>query len=86
MMDTTSIMRAAIATVGVVQLIKNMLNNKGNKVIWTIITILVGIGICTMQYLCPSAVMDSVITVSGASIFYDTIYQTFEKIFKKGGE
>lgn len=85
-MDTTAIMKAAIAIVGVVQLIKNMANNKGGKLVWTIVTVLCGIGITAIQYLCPAMVMDSVIVISGATIFYDTIYQTFEKIFKKGGE
>lgn len=82
-MDTTAIVRVAVATVGVTQLLKNLIG-KGGKVTWTIATILVGIGISAMQCLCPSVVMDSTIAISGASVFYDTIYQTFEKIFKRG--
>lgn len=82
-MDTTAIVRVAVATVGVTQLLKNLIG-KGGKVTWTITTILVGIGISAMQCLCPSVVMDSTIAISGASVFYDTIYQTFEKIFKRG--
>ena len=80
-MDTAAIIKVAVATVGVTQLLKNLID-KGGKVVWTIVTILVGIGISVIQCLCPSAVMDSTIAISGASIFYDTIYKSFEKIFK----
>lgn len=80
-MDTSAIIKVAVATVGVTQLLKNLIG-KGGKIIWTIITILVGVGISVMQYLCPTVVMDSAIAISGASIFYDTIYKSFEKIFK----
>lgn len=82
-MDTAAILKVAVATVGVTQLLKNLIG-KGGKVTWTIATILVGVGISVMQCLCPPVVMDATIAISGASIFYDTIYQTFEKIFKRG--
>lgn len=80
-MDTSAIIKVAVATVGVTQLLKNLIG-KGGKVVWTIVTILVGVGISVIQCLCPSTVMDSAIAISGASIFYDTIYKSFEKIFK----
>lgn len=80
-MNTAAIVKVAVATVGVTQLLKNLIGKEG-KILWTIITILVGVGISVMQYLCPSVVMDSTIAISGASIFYDTIYKSFEKIFK----
>lgn len=84
-MDTITIFKISVATVGMVQMLKNMITfKKGGKILWTFITILVGIGISAVQYLCPSVVMDSIIAISGATIFYDTIYQSFEKIFKKG--
>lgn len=84
-MDTSAIVKVAVATVGVVQLLKNLITiRKGGKILWTFVTVLVGIGISAVQYLCPAAVMDGIIAISGATIFYDTIYQTFERIFKKG--
>ena len=83
-MDTAAIIKVAVATVGVTQLLKNLID-KGGKVVWTIVTILVGVGISVIQCLCPSTVMDSTIAISGASIFYDTIYKSFEKIFKHNG-
>lgn len=80
-MDTTAIIKVATATVGVTQLLKNLLPIKKGW-LWTILTILVGIAITVVQYLCPSAVLDGCIAISGATIFYDTIYKSFEKIFK----
>lgn len=83
-MDTTAICKVAVATVGVVQLLKNLIG-KGGKVVWTIVTVLCGIGITAVQYLCPPVIMDGIIAVAGATVFYDTIYKTFEKIFKRLG-
>lgn len=82
-MDTAAIVKVAVATVGVTQLLKNLIPVKKGWM-WTIITVIVGIGISAAQYLCPAWVVDTIIAVSGATIFYDTIYQTFEKIFKRG--
>lgn len=81
-MDTTAIIKIAVATVGVTQLLKNLIG-KGGKVLWTIITILIGTGITAVQCLCPSVVMDGIIAVAGATVFYDTIYKAFEKLFLK---
>lgn len=82
-MNIESITKVAIATVGVTQMLKNIIPLKVGK-LWTFVTILVGVGISAMQCLCPSVVMDSTIAISGATIFYDTIYQSFEKLFKGG--
>lgn len=82
-MDTAAIVKVAVATVGVTQLLKNLIG-KGGKVVWTTTTILVGVGTSAIQCLCPSVVMDSIIAVSGATVFYDTIYKAFEKIFTRG--
>lgn len=80
-MSTAVIIKIAVATVGVVQMLKNLIG-KGGKVLWTIVTVLCGAGITALQCLCPSVVMDGVIAVAGATVFYDTIYKTFEKLFK----
>lgn len=82
-METTAICKAALATVGVVRLIKNLIPKTLPKWLWSILTIIIGSGICVVQYLCPAWVMDAVITVSGATVFYDTIYKGFEKLFMK---
>lgn len=81
-MNIESITKVAIATVGVTQILKNVIPLKAGK-LWTLFTIFVGIGITVIRCLCPAIVMDAVISISGATIFYDTIYQSFEKLFKK---
>ena len=87
-MDTAAIIKVAVATVGVTQLLKNILTtvikDKGNKIIWTIITILCGVGMTVVQCRCPTTIMDGIIAVSGATVFYDTIYKSFEQIFQRG--
>lgn len=86
-MSTEGIIKCALAIVGTTQIFKNVFSTaKVKGWIWTIVTILVGIGITVIQTVCPVSVMDGVIAISGATIFYDTIYQTFEKLFKRNGE
>lgn len=81
-MNIEEITKCAIAIVGVTQLLKNVLPLKGK--IWTLLTLVVGIVITIIQSVVPTMALDAIIAVSGATIFYDTIYQTFEKIFKRG--
>lgn len=80
-METEEIIKAAIATVGVTQLLKSFIPVKRGWV-WAITTIFVGIMICII----PTRFLAPLITVSGATLFYDTIYQTFEKLFKRGND
>lgn len=84
-MNIEEIVKCALATVGTTQLFKNIFPtpDKIKGWLWTIVTIVVGVGITVIKITCPSAVMDGIIAISGATIFYDTIYQTFEKLFKR---
>lgn len=76
------IVKLSIAVVGIVQIIKNVVPAKGNRLIWTGVTIVVGVGIAYLQHVQP---IDAVIGISGATIFYDTIYKKFESLFLTGG-
>lgn len=80
-MNAEFIFKGALSIVGTVQLLKQFIPCKKGWV-WTIITILVGFGICLMQSRFPH-VAEPIVVVTGATIFYDTIYQSFEKLFKK---
>lgn len=80
-MNAEFIFKGALSIVGTVQLLKQFIPCKKGWV-WTIITILVGSGICLMQSRFPR-VAEPIVMVTGATIFYDTIYQSFEKIFKR---
>lgn len=77
----TELIKNALAIVGVTQMLKSFIPIKKGW-IWTIITTLVGVVIC----LIPSQCLTPIITISGATIFYDTIFQAFEKVFKRNGE
>lgn len=80
-MNAEFIFKGALSIVGTVQLLKQFIPCKKGWV-WTIITILVGSGICLIQSRFP-CVAEPIVMVTGATIFYDTIYQSFEKIFKR---
>lgn len=80
-MNAEFIFKGTLSIVGTVQLLKQFIPCKKGWV-WTIITILVGSGICLIQSRFPR-VAEPIVTVTGATIFYDTIYQSFEKIFKR---
>ena len=80
-MNAEFIFKGTLSIVGTVQLLKQFIPCKKGWV-WTIITILVGSGICLMQSRFPN-MTEPIVVVTGATIFYDTIYQSFEKIFKR---
>lgn len=80
-MNAEFIFKGALSIVGTVQLLKQFIPCKKGWA-WTIITILVGSGICLMQSRFPH-MAEPIVMVTGATIFYDTIYQSFEKLFKK---
>lgn len=87
-MNTTLIIKCALATVGIVQLLKSFLGNISNAKwlrarawVYALLTIFVGVLTTLLAYLAQPYVVDAMIVVSGASLFYDTIYKAFEKGF-----
>lgn len=70
-----------MATVGITEIIKNLVQ-KGGKRLWTLITILVGVGMVFVAFYLPVKVLYGIIGVSGATIFYDTVFKSFQKIFE----
>ena len=74
-------MLIALSTVGVTEIIKNLVQ-KGGKRIWTLATIVVGIGMTFVAFFLPETVMYGIIGVSGATVFYDTVFKTFQNIFE----
>ena len=67
---------------GVTEIIKNLIQ-KGGKRIWTLVTLLVGVGMSFIAFYLPEKVLYGIIGVSGATVFYDTIFKTFQKLFEK---
>ena len=72
----------AIATVGTTEIIKNFIQ-KGGKRIWTLITLLVGALMSVVAFYLPEKILYGIIGVSGATVFYDTIYKAFQKMFER---
>lgn len=70
---------------GVTEIIKNLIQ-KGGKRIWTLVTIVVGVGMSFIAFYLPEKVLYGIIGVSGATVFYDTIFKTFQKVFEKKPE
>ena len=82
---TTLILKIALATVGTTEVIKNFIQ-KGGKKVWTFVTLIVGAGITAIAIYCPENVLTGFVAVSGAVVFYDTIFKAFQKFFEKLGK
>ena len=77
-MNGEDIVKRSLAIVGTTPLLKTFRPLKSGRV-WGLITVFVGVGIC----LIPVTFLDPVIVISGATLFYDTIFQSFENLFKR---
>lgn len=77
-MNAEDIIKRSLAIVGTTQLLKTFIPLKSGRA-WGLITIFVGVGMC----LIPTTFLDPVIVISGATLFYDTIFQSFENLFKR---
>ena len=84
-MEFTNIVKVALATVGVTELIKNFID-KGGKKVWSLVAMLVGVGMTLIDLYLPEQVLYCIVGVSGAVVFYDTIYKAFQKLFNKSVE
>lgn len=80
-METTVILRAALCTVGVVQMLKNFIPCK-IKWVWALVTVVIG-SVFSLPFI-PEWILNAALVVSGATLFYDTIVKTFEKLFTRG--
>ena len=81
---TELIVKIALATVGMTEVIKNFIQ-KGGKKIWTLVALLVGVGMMFIAVYCPETILTGIVAVSGAVVFYDTIFKSFQKLFQKIG-
>ncbi len=81
---TTLILKIALATVGVTEVIKNFIQ-KGGKKVWTFVALVIGAGMTVVAVLCPEVILTGIVAVSGAVVFYDTIFKSFNKLFEKLG-
>lgn len=81
-MDTIRMAEIALATVGTTEVIKNLVQ-KGGKRVWTLATLGVGAAMVAAAEFLPETVLHGIVAVSGAVVFYDTIFKAFKKIFTR---
>lgn len=78
------ILAAAVATVGIIEILKNIASLKRPK-LWSLISAPIAAGmVCVVQF-APPIVLTIILVWCGSTLFYDTVLQTFKKLFTKGG-
>ena len=80
-MEIELISWTVIAIVGTVGVLKNFFNVGGRRT-WTAITLLVGTAIAIIAMYLPEKVLHVWVAVTGATLFYDTIFKTFQKMIE----
>ena len=70
-----------VAIVGTVGVIKNLVG-KGGKRVWTLVTLVVGTGVAIAALYLPLKVIQVWVAVTGATLFYDTIFKAFQKLIQ----
>ena len=89
MMQSELLIWTMVAIVGTVGVIKNLVN-KGGKRVWTLVTLIVGAGVAVAALYLPLKAMQVWVAVTGATLFYDTIFKAFQKLIQllveKGGK
>lgn len=79
--EYTTLVLVALATVGTTEVIKNLIQ-KGGKRVWTLATIGVGVLMVLAAFFLPESILYGIVGVSGATVFYDTVYKAFGRIFE----
>lgn len=78
-METDVLVWTMVAIVGTVGVLKNFIPYGGKKV-WTLITLVVGTGIAILAMYIPIKALQVWVAVTGATLFYDTIFKSFQKL------
>ena len=83
-MDTTLLIWTMLTIVGTMGVIKNyIVSEKLGKKFWTTLTLIVGAGIAVVAMKLPIEVLQVWTAVTGATLFYDTIFKGFQKFIEK---
>lgn len=81
-METELLMWTMVAIVGTVGVVKDFVN-KGGRIVWTTVTLLVGTGVAVAAMYLPLKVLQVWVAVTGATLFYDTIFKTFQRLIER---
>jgi hypothetical protein len=78
-METEILLWSMVAIVGTVGVLKKLIEKGGRKT-WTVVTVVVGVGVAYLALKLPIKVVQVWVAVTGATLFYDTIFKAFEKL------
>ena len=81
-METDVLIWTMLAIVGTVRVIKNFID-KGGRKLWTAVTLLVGVGVAIAAMYLSLKALQVWVAVTGATVFYDTIYKSFEQMIRR---
>ena len=81
-METEILLWSMVAIVGTVGVLKKLIEKGGRKT-WTVVTVVVGVGVAYLALTLPIKVVQVWVAVMGATLFYDTIFKAFEKLIGK---
>lgn len=81
-METEILLWTMVAIVGTVGVIKNFIG-KGGKRTWTLVTLAVGAGVAVAAMYLPVRALQVWVAVTGATLFYDTIFKSFQKLIER---
>ena len=81
-METELLLWTMVAIVGTVGVIKNFIN-KGGRVVWTTATMIIGVGVAIAAMYLPLKALQVWVAVTGATLFYDTIFKAFQRLIER---
>ena len=87
--DYGAVAAISVCIVGITQLIKVAIGKELKGRLSLLLTLLVGSAICALYFVFNprwAMICTVLLSLSGAGIFYDTIYKAFKKIFEGLGK
>lgn len=86
MIDTELLVWTMVCIVGTVGVVKNFISSeKLGRRFWSLITLVIGSGIAFVATKMPIVVLQVWVAVTGATLFYDTIFKAFQKLISRIG-
>lgn len=72
-----NLFKEIVAVVGTVEFLKNFIKLEKNKWIWALVTVFVSV-LYSLPFM-TEEVFNAILLVTGSTLFYDAVYQTFKK-------
>ena len=80
-MESELLLWTMVAICGTVGVLRNFVEAGGRK-IWTLATLAIGAGIAVAALRLPIKALQVWVAVTGATLFYDTIFKAFENFIE----